>query len=76
MEIIRSGMSRAFWAGFFAHVFWSMFYQDLIGKDAYIQMIESQWVNLHWVIGLVLAVLTTRYYIKLKEKVCGYDPLP
>ena len=75
-EIVRSGITRSFWTGFFASSFWRMFYQDLIGQDKYIRMVETMWLDIHWIVGFSLTVLCIYYYSKLKTKVCGRDPLP
>lgn len=74
--LVRSAMTRTFWAGVFAHAFIVMFYQDLIGKEEYLSMVEDRWVDLHWSLGLALAAVCVWYYNKVKVRVCGYDPLP
>lgn len=75
-EIVRSALARSFWSGFFACTFFHMFYQDLIGKEEYMRLVEMQWAELHWLVGFGLTVLCAWYYGRLRVKVCGRDPLP
>lgn len=43
-------------AGFAAHAALTMFYQDWLGLEGYIEMVRNQWIHLHPVIPFSLMI--------------------
>lgn len=48
-----------FWLGFTAALGYHMFWQDLLGKEKFIAYVNVAWIDLHWAIGLTIAIIAT-----------------
>lgn len=46
---------RSYWYGFFSYMGINMLIQDYLGLEGYIAFVRENWMNLHWVVGLVIA---------------------
>lgn len=66
-------LSMSYWMGIITAFALMMTFQDYLGKDAYIQMLQDDWVagdwSGLWVLWLIIAVICTSAHIWLKSKI-------
>ena len=76
MDKVYMAMNRAYWYGFATYMGINMLIQDYMGLEGYIVFVREHWVNMHWVVGLLIAAsgiflrvaLRTRFsWLKEKE---------
>lgn len=47
---------RVFWCGFATCTGLNMAWQDWMGKEAYLALVQDKWMDLHWMVGATMAV--------------------
>lgn len=63
-------LSLSYWMGMITALALVLTFQDYLGKDAYIQGLQDNWVNDgFWVLYLIVAVVATSAHIWLKSKI-------
>lgn len=60
---------RVFWCGAITYAGLYMAYQDWMGKEAYLALVNTQWVDLHWMVGLTIAGVAIWYSGKMPADV-------
>lgn len=55
--VAKKRVSMGFIAGFMFHMAFIGCYQDWIGKQAYLELVDTNWMNTHWLMwaGIALA---------------------
>ena len=64
-------LSIAFWSGWFFHLSILGVYQDWIGLDRYINKVQSGWMDTHWIMWALFAVISWNLYAWQQHKVNG-----
>lgn len=63
-------LSISYWMGMITALALVLTFQDYLGKDAYIQGLQDNWVNDgFWVLYLIVAIVSTSAHIWLKSKI-------
>lgn len=57
-------ISNAYWLGSFQMLIWMGFLQDWEGKEAYIELIQNHWTEMHWGWWLAAWILVMALYIR------------
>lgn len=56
------------WAGLVFHSGITMFKQDLMGLEKYITYLENMWIDMHWIVGLLIAAMAlTIFVVELRQ---------
>ena len=79
MDKVYMALNRTYWYGFATYMGINMLIQDWLGLEGYIAFVREHWVNIHWVIGLLIAAsgiflrvaIMARFSWLLKEKENG-----
>jgi hypothetical protein len=54
-SVLYMALRRSWWYGFAFSTGFSMLIQDYMGLERYIVYLREHWVNLPWVVGLLIA---------------------
>lgn len=54
-KILYLALRRSFWYGMTFSIGFHMLVQDWLGLEEYIIFVREHWVNVHWIVGLLLA---------------------
>lgn len=65
--------NRVFWCGAIAYAGLTMAWQDWMGKEAWLAWADQAWVDLHWMVGLTIAVVAIWYSGKMPADVPEED---
>ena len=60
---IESRMHSCFMAGMISAFSMTVFMQDVMGLEWYIDHVRNHWINLHWVWGLLMLIGSLGYYV-------------
>jgi len=64
-------LSRAFWFGYFSHMFLTLGIQDWYGLNVYIEKVKSGWADTSWLMWAALFCFVVYLHISQKSKVDG-----
>ncbi len=54
---LKNFHSRVFWCGFATYAGLNMAWQDWMGKEAYLALVRDEWMDLHWMVGVTIALV-------------------
>ena len=60
--------TRIFLSGVVFHYGLTMMNQDLHGLEEYVRLLREHWVNLHWSVGLLVAIAAFIPYYRSQTK--------
>ncbi len=64
-NVLYLAMRRSYWYGFFTYLGFNMFIQDYLGLEEFIAFVREHWVNVHWIVGLLICAGSLVFYIGL-----------
>lgn len=53
--------NAGFWAGFIMAIMGTGLYQDFIGKEAYLNLVTNNWVDIAWYLWLIPIIILFEY---------------
>jgi len=59
--------NKGFLLGYITHILVTVFVQDWYGKEEYLRIVDSNWLNLHWLVSVVALFLLLNYVYQLKK---------
>lgn len=62
-------LSYAFWCGFAMNIFLTNTVMQWYGKEPWIEALEAGWLDIHWMIWLVIAWIPAYIYMRIKRQV-------
>ncbi len=62
-------MSWSFWCGFAVNTGIHMAVQDWYGLEGYIEFCREHWIDLHWLVGVTIAVVAGYLYMSRRLRV-------
>ncbi len=76
---LHLALNRAWWYGIMFSTGFHMLVQDWMGLEGYIEFVQENWTDMHWIVGLLIATaglflwtgLLGRYEWLKKEKQGG-----
>ncbi len=66
-KLIKSEKGLCFWFGVVFYLCVDALYQDFLGKEAYLKLIQASWINIPWQIWLIPMILTLYAHHKIKQ---------
>lgn len=68
---IHKLMTLCFWCGWLAHIGITMFIQDWLGLDSYVEFVAENWVNMSYMWGAAIFAVPILYYYNKRNEVAN-----